>query len=220
MKKVTRSVSVLVAYFPGTNCEEETMAAFKLAGAKNVKLAFIDDLRSGKIKATDCDIFCFCGGFSYGDNISTGIIAAIKSRDIVAQLKESRIPVGGICNGFQEMARLGMFGTSVTLAQNICHTFRSWPVLHRVERSNCIWTGGLEGKTLAFPSAHGYGRVVYVDQQPNIVLTYASESPNGGDIAGICSDDGLDFGLMDHPERPYGNPDGLKIFRNIILAVG
>jgi phosphoribosylformylglycinamidine synthase len=95
--------------------------------------------------------------------------------------------------------------------------FCSRLVLHRVEKSRCVWTKGLEGQILTFPSAHGYGKVVG-EARPNVVLTYASESPNGGFIAGICSDNGRIFGLMDHPERPYGNPDGLEIFRNGIKA--
>jgi phosphoribosylformylglycinamidine (FGAM) synthase-like amidotransferase family enzyme len=50
-------------------------------------------------------------------------------------------------------------------------------------------------------------------------MIYASESPNGGSVAAVSSKDGLALGIMDHPERPYGNEDGQQIFRNGLAAV-
>ena len=214
MTRLRKRVAVL--YASGTNCEEETMAAIQLAGG-NPLLLFMNDILKGRVRITDCDCFCVAGGFSGGDHIATGILVATLLADHFRRLVEARIPILGICNGFQALDRARLFGEGVTLARNDSEAFCSMPVKHRVETSNCIWTKGLEGRILSFPSAHGYGKVVG-ESKPNVVLTYASESPNGGFIAGICSDNGLIFGLMDHPERPYGNPDGLEIFRNGIKA--
>lgn len=207
---------VYVAYFPGTNCEEETMQAFRNAGA-SPELLLLSEAKADR-RVTDCDLFCFPGGFSYGDYIGPGAIAASMFRDQVAELLESGVPILGICNGFQIMIRAGMFGSSVTLTMNDSGTFCSAPMKHRVESSNCLWTKGLEGDILSFPAAHGGGKVVYTEQ-PNVVLTYAGKSPNGGPIAGICSSDGRIFGLMDHPERRPDNSDGQKIFKNGVDAV-
>ena len=83
---------VWVLYSPGTNCEEETMAAFRLAGAKP-RLLFLADLLSGKFKITDCDIFNIPGGFSEGDYIKEGKIVATMIEDFIPPLVEAQIPV-------------------------------------------------------------------------------------------------------------------------------
>ena len=217
MKTPNLKKKVSVLYSPGTNCEEETMAAFNLAGGY-ATLLFLFDLLSGKKKITDCDLFCIPGGFSWGDYIKEGIITATMIAEFFQQLIEARIPVLLICNGYQIGARAKVFGSKMTLTRNLSNHFCSLPVQHLVQRSNCLWTNGLENKILSFPAAHGGGRV-FCKETPNIVMTYAYKSPNGGMIAGTCSNDGLIFGLMDHPERPYGNEDGQKIFRNGIMAV-
>lgn len=214
--KTRKLVSVL--YCPGTNCEQETMAAFKLAGAR-AKLLFLADLLSGRARITDCDLFCVPGGFSYGDYIKEGIIAAIMIKDFMPALVEAEIPSLWICNGCQIGGRLRVFGQGVTLTKNVSGVFTSQPVKHLVQPSYNVWTRGLAGQTLAFPSAHGGGLVVCWTRRTSVVMTYASQSPNGGLIAALGSQDGLALGIMDHPERPYGNPDGQKIFRNGLAAV-
>jgi phosphoribosylformylglycinamidine synthase subunit PurQ / glutaminase len=209
---------VFIPYFPGTNCEEETMQAFRNAGG-NPELIFLEDIRKGKKNITKCDIACFPGGFSYGDYVDTGIIAATLIKEFIFQLVEAHIPILGICNGFQVLMKAGVFGEGVTLTTNDSGTFCSRPIKHRViENANCVWTDGLEGKILTFPSAHGGGKVVY-QNVPKVAMTYEGESPNGGEVAAICSNNGLILGIMDHPERPPDSEDGQLIFRNGIKAV-
>lgn len=208
---------VSILYAPGTNCEVETMKAVELADG-NPRLVFLNQLIAGKERITDCDLLIVPGGFSYGDYIDTGIVVATLAQEFFQQLVEAKIPVLGICNGFQILVRAGLFGDQVTLTTNDSGVFCSRPISHRVKKSNCLWTKGLEGQILEFPCAHQGGKVSWTNK-PNIIMTYVGYSPNGGEIAAICSDNGLIFGLMDHPERPYGNSDGLKIFRNGIQAV-
>lgn len=208
---------VFIPYFPGTNCEEETMQAFRNAGGKP-ELLFLNDLLKGKKRIIDCDAVCFPGGFSFGDYADTGIIAATLIREFIPQLVESEIPTIGICNGFQVLMRAGVFGEGVTLTTNDSGTFCSRPIKHCViEYAGCVWTEGLDDKILTFPSAHGGGKVV-CQTTPRVTLMYEGESPNGGFIAGICSKNGLIMGLMDHPERPPDSEDGQLIFRNGIKA--
>lgn len=209
-----------VLYFAGTNCEIETLEAIKLAGA-NGYLMFAQDIVSGKIKITDCDLLWIPGGFSYGDHVDCGIVAATLIRDFIPELLESKILVLGICNGFQILMRAEVFGKNITLAKNDSGVFCSKPVSHKVTTVDCIWTKGLEGELLFFPSAHGYGKIVWtMTQPPKVVMTYVLESPNGGSVAAICTGENSQIlGIMDHPERPYGNRDGQKIIKRGLLAV-
>jgi phosphoribosylformylglycinamidine synthase subunit PurQ / glutaminase len=211
-----KRVSILFA--PGTNCQWETMEMWKLAGA-DPRLVFLDDIMTGKVGITDCDIFFVPGGFSFGDHINTGTVAAILLRDHFPKLRQAGIPIGGECNGFQILMRAGFFGSDVTLTENDSGVFCSRPVLHHVLPSQCIWTYGLEGEKLTFPSAHHGGKLVGRTHWLNTVMTYASPSPNGGPIAAICSDDGRVFGIMDHLTRPYDNPDGLRIFQTALKRI-
>ena len=209
---------VFVIYWPGINCEEETMAAFRAVGA-DPQLVFVRDLISGKIKITDCDLFCFPGGFSYGDHIDTGIIAAVMIQEFISALLEAKIPGIVICNGFQIAVRAGIFGfNNLALVQNDSGVFCSRPASHFVEENNCLWTVGLEGRVLNFPAAHHAGKVVTFPDGVNRVMRYGGISPNGGEIAAVTNNEGTILGLMDHPERPMGNEDGLMIFRNGMKA--
>jgi len=208
-----------ILYSPGTNCEEETMRAFELAGAIP-ELLFLDDVISGKKKISDCDLFCFPGGFSFGDHIGAGAIAAALIKDFIPELLEAQIPVIGICNGFQVMVRAGMFGPGIALARNDSGVFCSRPAQHEVIGSNCIWTRNLERQILSFPAAHKFGKLSGENlSKANVVMDYYPHSPNGGFEAALTSENGLLLGLMDHPERPFGNPDGLKLFWNAITEV-
>lgn len=207
---------VFVIYWPGINCEEETMAAFRAVGA-DPQLVFIRDLISGKIIITDCDLFCFPGGFPYGDHVNTGIIAAVMIQEFIPALLEAKTPGITICAGFQIAVRAGIFGDSIALVQNDSGVFCSRPAEHFVESSNCVWTAGLESRILKFPAAHHAGKVLTFGDV-NRVMRYEGVSPNGGEIAAITNDESTIFGLMDHPERPFGNEDGLKIFRNGLKA--
>ena len=158
------------------------------------------------------------GGFSFGDDVETGLVVATFLMDEFPKLKEKKIPVLGICNGTQILVRGGFLGPGIAMAQNKSKTFCSRPIRHRVLPSKCVWTSGIDGEILQFPSAHGYGRFTG-EGKMNPVMEYEGLSPNGGKIAMITDDSGLIGVLMDHPERPYGNSDGLKIFKNGIDAV-
>lgn len=207
---------VSVLYSPGTNCEVETMEAVRLAGG-NPHLVFLWDIYKGKVKITDCDRMIIPGGFSFGDHLETGVATAVFLGNFWPAFIKAKIPVLGICNGDQIPVRAGLLGPGIAMVQNKSKVFCSRPIRHLVLPSNCIWTKGLEGKILEFPSAHGYGK--FSGNIKNVVMKYEGISPNGGDIAMITDDSGLIGVLMDHPERPYGNPDGLLIFKNGINAV-
>ena len=208
---------VAVWYWPGINCEVEGLESWKLLGAE-AELVFAKHFVSGQEKVADYDLHHWTGGFTYSDDAGAGSIAATMAREAIEMLNQAGLPLIMECNGFQIGMRAKLFGSGLALVQNDCGEFRSMPVLHQVVKSDCIWTKGLEGRILKFPSAHRYGKLVVTGgKQPNVALVYASESPNGGQIAGIY--EGNWFGLMDHPGRPYDNPDGLLIYANGLKAV-
>lgn len=207
---------VAVWYWPGTNCEIESLESWKHLGA-DAEMVFAKHFVSGEKKVEDYHLHHWTGGFTYSDDAGAGSIAALMAEEAIEILKRLGLPVIMECNGFQIGMRAKVFGDGLALVQNDCGEFRSMPVLHRVVDSGCIWTKGLEGKILKFPSAHRFGKLVVTGgEQPNVALVYVSESPNGGHIASIYKDNW--FGLMDHPGRPYDNPDGLLIYANGLKA--
>jgi phosphoribosylformylglycinamidine synthase subunit PurQ / glutaminase len=210
-RRTTTKKWVSVLYARGVNTEEETMEAIRLAGG-DPHLLMLDDVYNKKIRITDCDVFVDPGGFSFGDDIETGVVVATLLEEHLPLLKEFRIPTLGICNGDQTLVRLGLLGPGIAMVQNKSGVFCSRPIRHRVLESNCVWTSELAGQVLTFPSAHKFGLFAGPGKM-NIVMVYEGRSPNGGKVAMITDDTGFVGAMMNHPERRPDNPDGQKIIR-------
>lgn len=213
----------------GTNCDEETAHAFRLVGGEPC-LVHINSLRSGKEKIRDYHVLVIPGGFTYGDDVHSGKILAVELssflQDQLLSFVEDGKPVLGICNGFQVLVRTGLLPDkcpgkiSAALMGNDSGHFECRWVNLTVEKSNCIFTRGMEEKVVKYQVAHGEGKF-YTDQKTlerveskgQVVFRYASEkgrptlaypgNPNGSlnAIAGICDETGRVMGLMPHPER-------------------
>lgn len=215
--------SVNVVYFPGTNCQRETIRAFAAVGAA-ARQVFISDVLRGRDRIDNADVLCIPGGFAFGDHVRSGVIAgAILSVELKDQLDSCRTrPILCICNGFQIGVRAGLFGDCLTLSVNAQGTFLNRPhQRHRVPRDpGTPWLRGLEGATLTFPCAHAEGNLRYLSRDGwKPALFYPpDENPDGAmdDIAGIASPDGRIFGLMNHPERAICREENLQIFRNAV----
>jgi len=237
---------VSILYSPGTNCHHETAEAFRMAGAEPCITHLISGLINGKARLTDCDMLALPGGFSFGDHLGAGKIFSL---DLVARLKDQllelrgkKIPVIGICNGFQVLINTGLLpGTDAIgepqaiLDRNASAAFESRWITLSVEPAGCIWTAGIPLKELRMPVAHGEGRLFlaenYSDRQT--VFRYSGsrkpapypENPNGSpeDRAGITDPTGRILGLMPHPERAvlpwHGSEDGLWIFKAGVAQV-
>ncbi len=212
---------VLILAGDGINCENETARAFELAGA-SASIRHINEIISIPSRLLDYDGLALPGGFSFGDDLGSGQIMAIKIR---AKLMNewnafigARRPVIGICNGFQILTKLGALpggqhGRVMALANNIQGTFiNRWVTLEVDEKSPCLWTKNLRSRQFELPIRHGEGRVVFdesshlrvlnsLESNGQIPLRY-TEDVNGSTarIAGICDPTGCVFGLMPHPE--------------------
>lgn len=210
----------LVITGDGINCERETAQAFKLAKAK-ATIMHINDLLEDPKALSSYQGMAFPGGFSFGDELGSGQVLAMKMKhrlgDEFKKFVESKKAIIGICNGFQVLVKLGLlpdksFQQSMALTFNEGGSFiDKWEKV-KVESKLCAWTHLLQGEIFGLPIRHGEGRVAFdkeieknaissLKAKDQIVLRY-QENPNGSanNIAGICDESGLVFGLMPHPE--------------------
>ena len=205
---------VLVLSGEGINCEMETAAAFERVGV-SPQIVPVRVLLTNPQMLLDYQIFALPGGFSFGDEITSGQVLGLALKDALTPVWAQFMNRGGlsigICNGFQILMKMGVF-EPFTLAANSPHGFQNRWIGMKVEASKCVWTKGLEGEELFMPMRHGEGRIWtpsnqrtermnVLREQGQIVLRYTSD-PNGSleQIAGLCDPTGQVFGLMPHPE--------------------
>ena len=219
----------LVVRTAGINSEVELCRAFTLAGA-DADLVHLDRLTQDPTQIRGYDLIGFPGGFSYGDDISSGRIMAMRTRQkLMPELinaADRGVPMIGICNGFQVLAQIGLLpgldadrSPSVALCENTSGRFQDDCVALKVNaESACIWTRDLVQRAsenadepeLVMTIGHGEGRFVtknssvleQLQQNNQIALRYRDDVNGSVDrIAGICDPSGRIMGLMPHPER-------------------
>ena len=212
-------VRAMVLRVDGTNCDEETMHAFKLAGSE-VSLVHMNEIIKGKTSFDDFQIIAVPGGFAHGDDVAAGKILANLlryrlSKDLTKFIEEGKLVIG-ICNGFQAIVKAGLlpafegFGKQeATLASNDSGYFIDrWVRLKLASDNKCVFTKGVKDE-IYIPVNHGEGKFVAspeilrkLEDSGQVVFRYM-DNPNGSmnDIAGICNTEGNVFGLMPHPEK-------------------
>ncbi len=230
----------LILKADGVNCDEESVVACELAGAK-AQIVHLNTLVERPSLLFEFQLLTLAGGFSYGDDIAAGRILALilttRLGDVIQRFIECGGIIIGICNGFQILTEMGLlpFGKlgppDARLARNASGEFICrWVDL--VTDQPCLFTKGLEGEAISWQIRHGEGRwiakddvVRRVEDEGLVALRYA-ENPNGStnDIAGLCYK--TIFGCMPHPElnvivenhpnwrRGNVRPLGLTIFKN------
>jgi phosphoribosylformylglycinamidine synthase subunit PurQ / glutaminase len=228
-------VKVAIVQFPGSNCDLDTLEILQ----KTVKVQ-TDLVRHDDLKQDQYDAYVLPGGFSYGDYLRAGAIAATSpSIRTVREAADRGKPVLGICNGFQILVEAGILPGAIlrnTGLRFVC----KWTRL-RIESTRTPFTKlANKGQTLRIPIAHNEGRyyldndqLAELEKNEQIVLRYVDENnaptedsnPNGSidNIAGICNSEGNVIGLMPHPERaslpilsPDNHPDGRIIFDSMV----
>jgi phosphoribosylformylglycinamidine synthase len=232
---------------PGINCERETLHAFERAGGAPA-FVHIQQLLAEPAMLDGFRIAVVPGGFSYGDDISSGRVLAQEMKGALGERILRFVDRGGlvlgICNGFQVLVRLGLLPCTrgrldeeVTLTHNLSNHYECRWVTLKTAKSRCVFLP--PGLVLRWPAAHGEGRLVardgalqrllvdegyatlfYVDALGKPTERYP-ENPNGAPlgVAGLTDRTGRVLGVMPHPDRSY-LPTHMPDWRRTQLARG
>jgi phosphoribosylformylglycinamidine synthase len=211
-----------VIVFPGSNCDRDMAVALRAAGA-DVQMVWHKDAT-----LPDVDLVAVPGGFSFGDYLRCGAIAAQSPicKGLIAHVERGGYALG-VCNGFQVLTETGLLPGA--LMRNADLKFICKTVGLGVATSDSAFTEGYNaGDTVGFPVAHHDGNYTIDDaglkalqDQDRIAFTYA-DNPNGSvaDIAGVLSENRRVLGMMPHPERAidagHGGTDGQALFRGLL----
>ncbi|MEL7258639.1 MAG: phosphoribosylformylglycinamidine synthase subunit PurQ [Pseudomonadota bacterium] len=212
-----------VVVFPGSNCDRDMKVAFENAGAKVTMVWHKDtDLPKG------VDVVGIPGGFSFGDYLRCGAIAA---NSPICQSVKAHADRGGyalgICNGFQVLTETGMLPGVLLRNSGLKYVCKALDL--KVETSNSAFTSGYNAcTTITIPIAHHDGNYFADDDtlkalndDDRVAFRYV-ENPNGSqqDIAGILSQNRRVLGMMPHPERmaepTHGNTEGATLFASLV----
>jgi len=212
-----------VIVFPGSNCDRDMAVALKAAGA-DVSMVWHKDAAL----PDNVDLVAVPGGFSFGDYLRCGAIAAQSpvSQAIVKHVERGGYALG-VCNGFQVLTETGLLPGA--LMRNAGLKFLCKTVGLRVETTASAFTEGYaKGAIVDYPVAHHDGNytadpetLATLQGEDRIAFTYA-QNPNGSiaDIAGVLSENRRVLGMMPHPERAvdaaHGGIDGKALFAGLL----
>ena len=224
-----------VVTFPGTLDDGDAARAVRLAGGTPVALWHASDDVGG------VDAVVLPGGFSYGDYLRCGAIAALAPvMSAVVEAADKGVPVLGICNGFQILCEAHLLPGA--LVRNEGQRFVCREQKLAVENADTPWTSGFtRGQVITIPLKNGEGcfqadaeTVARLEGEGRVAFRYVGVNPNGSvdDIAGVVSESGNVVGLMPHPEHavesgfgPGGanglrsGTDGLTFFTSALESV-
>jgi phosphoribosylformylglycinamidine synthase len=219
-----------VVVFPASNCDRDVAVALKQTSGEKPLM-----LWHGEASVPDhIDLIVLPGGFSYGDYLRCGAMAALSPvmRDVVRKAKAGT-PVLGICNGFQILTEARLLPGALMRNADLHFVCRSVPMV--VSETQSMFTRKYKaGESVAFHVAHGEGNY-FADQETlnrlegegRVAFRYAEgHNPNGAarNIAGILSENRRVLGLMPHPERVsdplLGSTDGKRVFESLLETIG
>ena len=215
-----------VIVFPGSNCDRDLAVAFRAAGFETTMVWHKDGALPEGV-----DVVGVPGGFSYGDYLRCGAIAA--QSPIAGALKAHAERGGfvfGVCNGFQILTETRLLPGA--LLQNASTKYICKVAPLRVETTDSAFTNGYElGQMIDVPIAHHEGNyqadtetLARLNGEDRVAFRYA-QNPNGAveDIAGILSENRRVLGMMPHPERrseeAHGGSDGAALFASLAGAL-
>lgn len=217
-------MKVGIVVFPGSNCDRDVHHV--LNDVIGISAQYVWHMEKSMI---DYDALILPGGFSYGDRLRAGVIAA--QSPIVEAIKkkaEDGLPILGICNGFQILVEAGLLPGA--LIKNVKLKFSCKWLEMEVLNVNTPFTNLFRlNDKISIPIAHGEGRYVISDdklhdlyENDQVVFKYKDQNPNGSTemIAAICNEEGNVMGLMPHPERasePILSPNQTKSNAGLIF---
>ncbi|WP_274629220.1 phosphoribosylformylglycinamidine synthase subunit PurQ [Arvimicrobium flavum] len=214
-----------IVLLPGLNRDRDMIAALTKIGGKAPATIWETDT-----EIPDVDLIVIPGGFSYGDYLRCGAIAArMPVMRAVAEKAEKGVMVMGVCNGFQILLEAGLLPGA--LMRNASLRFVCREVKLQVANANTAFTRNYQpGQIIRCPVAHHDGNffadpdtLARIEGEGQVVFRYAENTnPNGSinDIAGIVSAKGNVLGLMPHPEnlieKAHGGIDGRALFEGVL----
>ena len=216
-----------VIVFPGSNCDRDLAVAIEAVTGKAPAMVWHREAALPE----GTDLIALPGGFSYGDYLRSGAMAArspVMQAVVVAAGKG--VPVLGVCNGFQVLTEAGLLPGA--LMRNAGLHFVCRPVGLKVENSQSIFTSAYRaGEEISIPVAHHDGNfqadaetLDRIEGEGRVAFRYTGEvNGSARGIAGLLNSAGNVLGLMPHPERAFehahGNTDGRRLFEGLLEAV-
>ena len=223
-------MKVGVVVFPGSNCDRDMFHVLTDVFHLDAQYYWHD-----KGLPENIDAVILPGGFSYGDRLRAGVIAAHSPviKDI-QKMSEKGIPILGVCNGFQILVESGLL-PGVLLKNDSLNFMCKWTNLI-VENNKTPFTNQFElNQKIPIPIANGEGKYFADDetlknlQEKNQIVFRYGDVVNGSSnrIAGVCNEDGNVVGMMPHPERaveseinPLDNKPSSLIFESLLVKMG
>ncbi len=216
-----------VITFPGSNCDRDMAVALEqISGSAPHRVWHGEADLPGKL-----DFIAIPGGFSYGDYLRSGAMAARSPiMNAIVEAAGKGVPVLGICNGFQVLTESGLLPGA--LMRNASQNFVCRTAPLRVENNQTLFTNGYEaGEVIHIPVAHHDGNYFAdadtldrVEGDGRVAFRY-TDRVNGSqrDIAGVLNAAGNVLGMMPHPERAiedtHGGSDGRALFESAIKGL-
>ncbi|QNE31383.1 phosphoribosylformylglycinamidine synthase subunit PurQ [Sphingomonas sp. NBWT7] len=217
-----------VVVFPGSNCDRDIAVALESVTGRKPDMVW-----HGETSLPDgVGLVALPGGFSYGDYLRSGAMAARSPiMRAVADASARGLPILGICNGFQVLTEAGLLPGALMRNAGLNFVCRDVPLT--VENADSRFTSRyIAGETILVPVAHHDGNYVAdadtldrIEGDGRVAFRYAGET-NGSArrIAGILNDAGNVLGMMPHPERriepAHGGTDGRRLFEGLLELVG
>jgi phosphoribosylformylglycinamidine synthase len=215
-----------VIVFPGSNCDRDCKTAIERATDARVEMVWHAETEL----PGNLDLIVLPGGFSYGDYLRCGAMAALSP--VVAAVRaeaERGVAVAGVCNGFQILCEAGMLPGALLRNAGLKYVCKSVDL--EVVNAQTRFTAGFRGRReVTMPVGNGEGNY-FADEatldrlegEGQVVFRYR-ENPNGSarDIAGIINDRGNVLGMMPHPDRAFeaalGSADGALLFQSVLAS--
>lgn len=216
-----------VVVFPGSNCDRDLAVALELVTGRKPHMVWHRETQL----PDGIDLVGIPGGFSYGDYLRSGAMAARSPvMRAVGEAAARGVPVLGICNGFQVLTEAGLLPGA--LMRNSGLSFVCRPVHLRVENSQSLFTQGYrQGEEIVIPVAHHDGNyqadadtLARIEGDGRVAFRYSGEiNGSAHSIAGILNTAGNVLGMMPHPERAveeaHGSTDGRRLFEGLLETV-
>ena len=216
-----------VIVFPGSNCDRDMARAIELVSGRAPAMVWHGE----GVLPDGVDFIALPGGFSYGDYLRSGAMAARSPiMRAVVEAAGRGVPVLGICNGFQVLTEVGLLPGALMRNAGLNFVCRDVPLI--VETNQSLFTGRYgTGQRITVPVAHHDGNYIAdietldrLEGEGRIAFRYA-DPVNGSarDIAGVLNDHGNVLGMMPHPERAvedaHGNRDGVALFEGLLAIL-